>query len=54
MIDHDEVKTIIGELGLNYQIELNVFWDAKPGNNLRIMVQSTTPVGAPFCRLPNP
>jgi hypothetical protein len=22
---------------VNYQIELNVFWDSKPGNNLRIM-----------------
>ncbi|HEY7220129.1 MAG TPA: hypothetical protein VH985_17215 [Candidatus Binatia bacterium] len=38
MIGHDEVKTVIGKSGANYQIELaDVFWDSRPGKNLRIM-----------------
>jgi hypothetical protein len=37
MVDHAEIKIVIGESGVNYQMELNVFWDSKPGNNLRIM-----------------
>ena len=37
MIGHDEVKTIIGRSDVSYQIELNVFWDSKPGENLHII-----------------
>jgi hypothetical protein len=34
---HNEVETVIGESGANYQIELNVFRNSTPGENLRIM-----------------
>lgn len=37
MIGQDAVKTVIGESGVNYQIELNVFWDSKPGENLHLI-----------------
>ena len=37
LIGHDEVKVVIGESEVNYQMELNVFWDSKPGKDLRIM-----------------
>ena len=37
MIGHDKVKTVIGDSGVDYQIELSVFWDSKPGDNLHII-----------------
>ena len=37
MIGHDEVKTVIGASGVNYQIEVTLLWDSRPGENLRII-----------------
>ena len=37
MIGDDQVKSVSGESGVNYQIELSVYWDSAPGENLRIM-----------------
>jgi hypothetical protein len=37
LISHPEVKNIVNESGINYQIELNVFWDSLPEKDLRIM-----------------
>jgi hypothetical protein len=37
LIKHADVKNVGGDLGANYQIEINVFWDSKPNGNLRIM-----------------
>jgi hypothetical protein len=37
LISRSDAKSILGESGVNYQIELNVFGDAEPGKNLRIM-----------------
>jgi hypothetical protein len=36
-INHTNVKSVTGESGANYQIEINVFWDSEPEKNLRIM-----------------
>jgi hypothetical protein len=36
-IGHTEVKSVVGESGAVYQIELDVFWDSKPNENLRIV-----------------
>lgn len=49
MIDRNEVKTVIRKSGMNYQIELNVFLDSKPGETC---ASSTTAAGALFCRTP--
>jgi hypothetical protein len=37
LISRTEVKSISNESGVNYQIELNVFWDSQPEKDLRIM-----------------
>ena len=37
LISRPEVKSISTESGVNYQIELNVFWDSQPEKDLRIM-----------------
>jgi hypothetical protein len=37
MIGDDQVKSVSGESGVNYQIELSVYWDSAPRENLRIM-----------------
>jgi hypothetical protein len=37
MIGRDEVKTVIGASGVNYQIEVTLLWDSRPGENLRII-----------------
>jgi hypothetical protein len=37
LIDNPDVKNVGGYSGENYQIEFEVFWDSKPGGNLRIM-----------------
>jgi hypothetical protein len=37
LINHPDVKNVLGNSGANYQIEVNVFWDSKPDGNLRIM-----------------
>ncbi len=37
LISRTEVKSISTESGVDYQIELNVFWDSEPEKNLRIM-----------------
>jgi len=37
LISRPEVKNILSESGITYQIELNVFWDSQPEKNLRIM-----------------
>ena len=37
LISHPDVRNIVSESGVNYQIELNVFWDSQPKKDLRIM-----------------
>jgi hypothetical protein len=37
LIGHPDVKNLVSESGVNYQIEFSVFWDSKPQENLRIM-----------------
>jgi hypothetical protein len=37
MIGHSDVKNLVSESGVTYQIEFNVFWDSKPEEDLRIM-----------------
>jgi hypothetical protein len=37
LIGHSDVKNLVGESGVNYQIEFSVFWDSKPEEDLRIM-----------------
>jgi hypothetical protein len=37
LIGHSDVKNLLGESGVNYQIEFSVFWDSKPGEDLLIM-----------------
>ena len=37
LIGRTEVKNVLSESAVNYQIELKVFWDSKPEKNLRIM-----------------
>ena len=34
---HAEVSNVVGQSGVNYQIEINMFWDSKPDGDLRIM-----------------
>lgn len=34
LISQSEVKNVRSGLGVDYQIELNVFWDAEPDKNL--------------------
>ena len=36
-IGHPEVKSLVGQSGVVYQIELDVFWDSKPAETLRIV-----------------
>ncbi|HEY3167792.1 MAG TPA: hypothetical protein VGK57_11220 [Candidatus Binatia bacterium] len=36
-ISHPDVKNIVSESGVSYQIEINVFWDSKPEEDLRII-----------------
>jgi hypothetical protein len=37
LIGRPNVKNLVSESGVNYQIEFSVFWDSKPEENLRIM-----------------
>ncbi|HEX9274285.1 MAG TPA: hypothetical protein VGA01_18975 [Candidatus Binatia bacterium] len=37
LISRLEVKNILSESGVSYQIELNIFWDSVPEKKLRIM-----------------
>jgi hypothetical protein len=37
LIGHPDVKNVVSESGVNYQIEFSVFSDSKPEEDLRIM-----------------
>jgi len=37
LIGHPEVKNLVSESGVNYQIEFSVLWDSKAEEDLRIM-----------------
>lgn len=37
-LEHAETREIPGKSGTKYQLEVQVFWDDKPGGNLRVMV----------------
>jgi hypothetical protein len=37
LLDGEEHLDAVGESGTVYQLEFNVFWDDKPGGNLRVM-----------------
>ena len=37
LIGHPEVKNLVSESGLNYQIEFSMLWDSKAEEDLRIM-----------------
>ncbi|HEY3152259.1 MAG TPA: hypothetical protein VGK65_11410 [Candidatus Binatia bacterium] len=54
LISRPEVKSISTESGVNYQIELNVFWDSRPRKIYESWARSTTAAGEHFSRLPNP
>ena len=54
MIGHDEIKTVIGESGVSYQMERNVFCELEAWKKICVSwVRSTTAAGALFSRLPN-
>ena len=36
-IKHAGVKNVMAESGVNYQVEINAFWDSKPDGDLRIV-----------------
>ena len=36
-ISHPDVKNIVSESGVGYQIEINVLWDSQPEEDLRII-----------------
>ena len=38
MIDHPVTRTALGRDGMEYQIEVTVFWDTTPGGDLRVIV----------------
>ena len=33
-----ETKEVVGEDGITYQLEMQLFWDAKKSRNIRVMV----------------
>ncbi|NQU20330.1 MAG: hypothetical protein HQ567_03540 [Candidatus Nealsonbacteria bacterium] len=35
-IDDDDCVTVVGQSGTEYQIEVQVFWDAKPDGDIRV------------------
>ena len=37
LISNTEVKNVLSDSGVNYQIEIDVFWESEPNQNLRIM-----------------
>jgi hypothetical protein len=37
MIGHEEFPQVVGPSGAEYQIEIQVFWDHKPGGDVRVM-----------------
>jgi hypothetical protein len=37
MLDQSTNKEVVGDSGVTYQIEIQVFWDAKPQGNLRVL-----------------
>lgn len=37
LIDQPETFTVMGESGTKYQIEIQAFWDHKPGGDLRVI-----------------
>jgi hypothetical protein len=37
-LDNPQVKEIMGSDGKNYEVEIEAFWDDRPGGDLRVIV----------------
>ena len=55
-----DISEVTGELGTKYQIEIQIFWDDKPFNNVRVLgsiddggLRAFSPLSADFIKSPS-
>ena len=51
MLDEPVHKEVVGPDGRAYQIEVQVFWDGKPGDNVRVLASIDDGGWRAFCPL---